>query len=94
MGLTVERVVNKKDLTEFINFPFLIYSGNQYWCPPMRTNDRETLRKDKNPAFEYCESEYWLARRDGRTVGRIAGIINRKIRFSPGSFQSMANRGR
>jgi GNAT superfamily N-acetyltransferase len=37
-----------------------------------------TLRRDKNPAFEHCEARYWLALRNGRTVGRIAAILNRR----------------
>jgi hypothetical protein len=41
-------------------------------------DELNTLRKDKNPAFEYCEAEYWMAFRDGKIVGRIAGIINHK----------------
>ena len=36
------------------------------------------LRRDKNPAFEYCEARYWLAYHQGRMVGRIAGIINHR----------------
>lgn len=38
-----------------------------------------TLRRDKNPAFEYCRARYWMAFQDGRPVGRIAGIINQKF---------------
>lgn len=37
-----------------------------------------TLRKDKNPAFEHCEARYWLAKKEGKIVGRIAGILNHK----------------
>jgi hypothetical protein len=36
------------------------------------------LRKDRNPAFEYCEARYWLAYKDGEIAGRIAGIINHR----------------
>ena len=35
-----------------------------------------TLRKDKNAAFDFCEAEYFIAYRDGKVVGRVAAIIN------------------
>ena len=39
---------------------------------------QDTLNPKKNPAFEVCESVYYTAWRDGRMVGRIAGIVNRE----------------
>ena len=45
----------------------------------MLTDDINTLSPDKNPAFEFCESEYFMAYRDGKPVGRIAAIINHKV---------------
>ena len=49
----------------------------------------DTLDKNTNPAFEHCDAEYWLAYKDGKLAGRIAGIINhlanekwgKKVRF-------------
>jgi len=37
-----------------------------------------TLSREKNPAFEFCESVYFLAYKDNKIVGRIAGIINHR----------------
>ena len=36
-----------------------------------------TLDKEKNPAFEVCDAILFLAYKDGKIAGRIAGIINR-----------------
>ncbi|MFZ4521166.1 MAG: GNAT family N-acetyltransferase [Bacteroidales bacterium] len=77
-GIEVRLVTSRKDLKKFILFPFELYKGNKFWVPPLTFDELNTLRKDKNPAFEYCEAEYWMAYRDGKPVGRIAGIINRK----------------
>ena len=44
----------------------------------MRFDEVSTLRKDKNPSFEFCEAEYYLALRDGKVVGRVAAIINHR----------------
>ncbi len=62
------------ELRAFVKFPFQLYRGNRYWVPPLISDEIATL--EKNPAFEHCLKKYWLARRDGRIVGRIAGIIN------------------
>jgi hypothetical protein len=78
MDIKIKKVATNADLRKFIHFPFTIYSGNKYWCPPLRLDEKQTLRKDKNPAFEFCEAEYWLAYKDKKLVGRIAGIINHR----------------
>jgi hypothetical protein len=78
MEIRIQRVVSKRDLTAFIGFPFHLYDRNEYWCPPLRMDEKTTLRKDKNPAFEFCEAEYWLAYKGNELAGRIAGIINHK----------------
>ncbi len=74
--LEIRQVVTRKDLKKFVNYPFKLYKGNSYWVPPLKFDEMNTLRRDKNPAFEYCEAKYWMAYRDGVPVGRVAGIIN------------------
>jgi len=76
MSLTIREVRNKKDLERFIKFPFSLYKQNKYWIPPLLMDERNTLDRKKNPAFENCRAKYLLAERDGKAVGRIAGIIN------------------
>lgn len=71
-------VTNKKQLKEFVDFPYRLYCGHPYWVPPLRIDEFNTLRRDKNPAFEQCEAKYFLALKDGKTAGRIAAIINQK----------------
>ncbi len=76
--IVIRKVVSKHDLKQFVDFPFQLFKGNNFWVPPLKFDEINTLRKDKNPAFDYCEAEYWLAIRENRVAGRIAGIINRK----------------
>ena len=77
-AISIRKVSTRRELKKFVDFPFLLYSGNAFWVPPLRFDEFNTLRKDINPAFAYCEAECWIAYRDKRVVGRIAGIINRK----------------
>lgn len=64
------------ELKKFVDFPYKLYSKDKYWVPPLRYDEMNILRWDKNPAFEFCEAKYWLAYRNNEIVGRIAGIIN------------------
>jgi len=78
MDIEIRRVTSKTELKKFVLFQLKLYKDNPYWCPPLVVDELNTLRKDKNPAFEYCEAEYWLACRNNKIIGRIAGIINSK----------------
>jgi GNAT superfamily N-acetyltransferase len=77
-SIILERIQSVSGLKRFIDFQFRLYKGNPYWCPPLRMDELKTLRKDKNPAFEFCEAEYWMAWRGKTPVGRIAGILSHK----------------
>lgn len=76
--IEIRKVETKKDLKTFIEFHYDLYKGNQYDVPSLFADDVNTLSKDKNAAFEFCEAEYFLAYREGKLVGRIAAIINHK----------------
>ena len=68
------------NLLKFVHFPIdVIYRDNKCYVPPLVTDEVNTLRPDKNPAFEFCEASYFMAYRYGKPVGRIAGIINHVV---------------
>jgi len=78
MEIELREVNTLSELKRFVAFQYSLYRGNEYWVPPIRADELRTLRRDKNPAFDFCEAKYWLAYKAGKVVGRIAGIINRK----------------
>lgn len=69
----------KSNIKKFTQFQISLYKGNPYYVPPLIEDEINTLSREKNPAFEFCESRMWMAYRDGVPVGRIAGIINHKV---------------
>jgi len=75
-GLVIREVTTAQHLRDFIDFPYDLYQGNPYYVPPLKADEKITLQQATNPAFDYCESRYWLAYRGRKIVGRIAGIIN------------------
>jgi GNAT superfamily N-acetyltransferase len=79
MSITLKEVTTKSELKQFILLPFKLYKDNPYWVPPLIFDDYKTFLKDKNPAFDFCDVKYWLAYKDGKVAGRIAGIINHKF---------------
>ena len=78
MGVEVKPVNGIRGLKQFVSFPYSLYDGNAFWVPPLRFTELQTFRWDKNPAFEFCEVKYWLAFKNGKPVGRIAGILNNR----------------
>lgn len=75
----------KANLRKFTQFQIDLYDGNPYYVPPLISDDVYTLMPDENPAFDFCESAYFMAYREGRPVGRIAAIINRQINEKSGA---------
>jgi len=71
----VFKVESKSALMEFIRFPFRLYTDCQYYVPPIIDFELSSLDRDKNPAFEVCDASYWLIKRKGKAVGRIAAIL-------------------
>ena len=68
---------NKKLLKEFVELPFRLYRGDPYWVPPLRMAVNELLDRRKHPFYTNADAEFFLALRDGRTVGRVAAIVDR-----------------
>jgi GNAT superfamily N-acetyltransferase len=88
--ITIKEAVTKKEMTQFIKFPFSLYKDNQYWVPPIIADELESFDRTKNPAFESAEAYFYLAYKNNEIVGRIAAIINwgevndqhkKKVRF-------------
>jgi GNAT superfamily N-acetyltransferase len=70
-------VQGRRDLDAFVALPYRLHRDDPRWVPPLRRDVRMLLSRAKNPFFEHAEAEYFLARRDGQAVGRIAAIHNR-----------------
>jgi len=74
--MLIEQVSDKKGLDLFIRFPWKVYQGNPNWVPPL-ISEMKFILGDKNPFFHHADAAYFLARKDGDVVGRIAAIMDR-----------------
>jgi hypothetical protein len=65
-----------RDVRRFLNVAYAIYGGDPHWVAPLLM-DMAKVFSDANPLFQHAEAQLWVATRDGRDIGRIAGIIER-----------------
>lgn len=68
-----------KELRRYVKFGIDLYKGNACFVPPLIFDEVNTLRPDKNPAFEFCLAQSFMAWKDGKPAGRITGIINTMV---------------
>ena len=78
MSIVIKKVRDKTLLKKFVYFNINLYKGCEQYVPPLIYDEFATLNKEKNPAFDHCEAEYFLAYKNDEIVGRIAAIINHK----------------
>ena len=76
-GIEVVPANNDKLLKEFVDFPYRLYRGDPYWVAPMRMDVKKLLDRGKHPFWANADGEFFLAIRGGRTLGRIAAVIDR-----------------
>jgi GNAT superfamily N-acetyltransferase len=76
--IEIKKVEDLNGLKKFLQFRYDLYRDCQWAVPFLYSDEMNTLRSDRNAAFECCESDYFLAYKDGRPVGRVAAIINRR----------------
>ena len=77
-SVEIRKVTDRKGLDAFIDLHYDLYKGSPYDAPNLYSDELNTLSKDRNAAFEFCEAEYYLAYRDGQLAGRVAAIINHR----------------
>ena len=76
--IEIKRIAGGRELKAFVRFRNELYRDCEYAVPYLISEELATLSEDKNAAFECCEAAYFMAFRDGKAVGRVAGIINRR----------------
>lgn len=91
----VREVSTRKERKLFASFNADMYRDVPQAIPDLVSDEYKNFDPRKNPAYEYCRVKQFLAYKDGKCVGRIAGIINdaankkwqtRRIRFSRVDF--------
>ncbi|MBF0182171.1 MAG: hypothetical protein HQM03_19310 [Magnetococcales bacterium] len=75
--IRIEPVRGRALTREFLDLPDQLYAGDAGWISPMRALVARRLDRKRHPFYDHGEAEFWIARRNGKTIGRISGQINR-----------------
>jgi GNAT superfamily N-acetyltransferase len=78
--INIEKVdtTSKKQVNEFVEFPFQIYEGVEQWVPPILADIKTMLNSQKHPFYEHSDAEFFVARDDdGKMLGRIGFLENK-----------------
>ena len=75
MSVEIREVKDKKSLKDFVDLPYRLYKENKFWVPPIKKDEMAALTPEKNPAFEFTKTKFWVAYKDGECVGRIGALI-------------------
>jgi hypothetical protein len=76
MTIEIVPVTDKAMLHRFIRVPFTVHEHDSAWSPPLMMEREEAFSPKTNPFLRRAEVRFWLARRDGRDVGRITAQID------------------
>ncbi|CAM1372572.1 GTP cyclohydrolase [Tenacibaculum xiamenense] len=74
--ISVKEITSKKEMKQFVKFPFSLYKNNPYWVPPIINDELASFNSNKNPVFEHAKAKFLLAFKNGKIVGRVIAIIN------------------
>ena len=72
----ITEATTSKDIDDFIKVPFEIYKDNPYWVPMLISESKKFFDKSSNPFFLHSEAKFFIARKNGKPIARIAGIYN------------------
>ena len=75
----IQAVTSKKDMKSFIDFPHDLYEGDSNYVPELFLAQKDLLNQKAHPFFDHSEAQLFLARKEGKVVGRIAAINNKNF---------------
>ncbi len=76
---------SKRQVDEFVRFPFKLYQGCTQWVPPIIVDIKARLNRKKHPFYEHSDGDLFIARRNGEMVGRLAILENRPFNHYHGT---------
>lgn len=76
LALQVREISEGESLDDFIELSWRVNAGDPHWIPPLRMSLRSALDRSKHPFHDHAQVAYFIARRGGTPVGRVAAIVN------------------
>jgi GNAT superfamily N-acetyltransferase len=69
--IEISEVRSKAERDAFIKFPWRIYKNDPAWVPPLIIERKAFLDREKHPFYQHGDAALFLARRNGKIVGRM-----------------------
>jgi hypothetical protein len=87
--ITIRPVVSRADRKAFVDLVWEVYKDDPCWVPPLKDEVHGLINPNKNPWFGHGKAEFWLAERDGKTIGRISAQVDELVQqhMAPGTGQ-------
>ena len=76
-GIEIVAADNPKALKQFVEFPYRLYRDYPHYVPPLRIAVKELLDREKHPFYKDAEAEFFVAKKEGQVVGRVAAILDK-----------------
>lgn len=79
--ITIEKVDTeiKSQVHRFVMIPYRLYANHPQWVPPIISDGYLYLNRQKHPFLEHSDADFFIAVRDGKDVGRIAALENKRF---------------
>jgi hypothetical protein len=79
--VNIEKIdtTNKALVKRFTRIPYRLYANHPQWVPPLFMDAETQLNRTKHPFYEHSDADFFIATKDGRDVGRIAALENKRF---------------
>ncbi len=72
----IEEVAGRRDLLDFVRFPWRVYRGDKNWVPPLIPERLDRLNPESNPFFDHADVRLLRARSGRETLGTMAVFVD------------------
>ena len=90
MSAGIIEVGTKAELKEWVMFPYRFYRQDPNYVPQIIREEMDFFSAERNPGFKIADTKLLLAQQNGKTVGRVCGILHRleekKLGYKRGRF--------
>jgi hypothetical protein len=88
LSITKVDTNSKEMVRRFVRIPYRLYANHPQWVPPLFIDAETQLNRKKHPFYEHSDADFFIASKDGRDVGRIAALENKRFNKYHGTNQA------
>lgn len=90
MTISILEVHTRPELKEWVLFPYRFYRDDPHYVPQIIREELDFFSAERNPGFKIADTKLLLARQNGKSVGRVCGILHKleeeKLGYKRGRF--------